>query len=44
MTFPKNGDPTALPIINTMEEAKKLRLKKFEDVNLMERRIKYERP
>lgn len=38
-TFPKFGDPAAFPIIDTIEEAKKLRLKKFEEGDLMKRTI-----
>ena len=40
ITFPKDGDPAAFPAINTKEDAKKLKIKEFEDADLMKRTIK----
>lgn len=37
--FPKNGDPAAFPVIKTVEEAKNLKIKDFEESDLMNRVI-----
>ena len=39
ITFPRHGDPAAAPAISTMEEAKNLRLGRFEDSDLMKRTL-----
>ena len=39
ITFPKNCDPAALPVIRNIEEAKNLKIKKFNESDLMNRVI-----